>query len=73
MSSITTINPATGEKLAEYPGLDEAGLNTALQQTGDAQKQWRTTSIEHRASLLRNVAAILRDEVEDHALSLIHI
>ena len=67
MSSITTINPATGEKLAEYPGLDEAGLNAALQQTADAQKQWRTTSIEHRASLLRNVAAILRDEVEDHA------
>jgi len=67
VSSITTINPATGEKLAEYPGLDEAGLNAALQQTADAQKQWRTTSIEHRASLLRNVAAILRDEVEDHA------
>ncbi len=67
MSAITTINPATGEKLAEYPGLDEAGLNAALQQTADAQKQWRTTEIAHRASLLRNVAKILRDEVEDHA------
>ena len=32
MSAITTINPATGEKLAEYPGLDEAGLDAALQQ-----------------------------------------
>jgi succinate-semialdehyde dehydrogenase/glutarate-semialdehyde dehydrogenase len=67
VSSITTINPATGEKLAEYPGLDEAGLDAALQQTADAQKQWRTTSIEHRTSLLRNVAKLLRDEVEDHA------
>lgn len=67
MSVITTINPATGEKLAEYPGLDEAGLDAALQQTSDAQKQWRTTSIEHRTSLLRKVAGILRDEVEDHA------
>jgi succinate-semialdehyde dehydrogenase/glutarate-semialdehyde dehydrogenase len=67
VSAITTINPATGEKLAEYPGLDEAGLDAALQQTADAQKQWRATDIAHRTSLLRNVAAILRDEVEDHA------
>lgn len=67
MSTITTINPATGEKLAEYPGLDEAGLDAALQQTADAQKKWRTTDIAHRTSLLRKVAAILRDEVEDHA------
>ena len=63
MSAITTINPATGEKLAEYLGLDEAGLDAALQQTADAQKKWRTTDIAHRASLRRNVAQILRDEV----------
>ena len=67
MRSITTVNPATGEKLAEYPGLDETGLDAALQQTADAQKQWRTTDIAHRTSLLRKVAGILRDEVEDHA------
>lgn len=67
MSTVTTVNPATGEKLAEYPGLDAAALDAALQRTADAQRAWRTTDIASRTALLRNVAKILRDEVEDHA------
>ncbi len=67
MSTVVTINPATGEKLEEYPGLDAAGLDAALQRTWDAQRSWRHTPISERASLLRNVAKLLRDEVDDHA------
>ena len=68
MKSVVTVNPATGENLAEYPGLDSAGLDAALQRTADAQREWRHRPIAERAALLRNVAQILRDEVEDHAL-----
>jgi len=67
VSTVTTVNPATGEKLGDYAGLDAAGLDAALQRTWDAQRAWRSTDIASRTALLRNVAAILRDEVEEHA------
>jgi succinate-semialdehyde dehydrogenase/glutarate-semialdehyde dehydrogenase len=67
VSTVTTVNPATGEKLADYAGLDAVGLDAALQRTWDAQRAWRSTDITSRTALLRNVAAILRDEVEEHA------
>jgi succinate-semialdehyde dehydrogenase/glutarate-semialdehyde dehydrogenase len=67
VSTVTTVNPATGETLATYPALDRAGVDAALQATADAQRLWRSTDIPFRASLLRNLAGLLRAEVEDHA------
>ena len=64
---VSTFNPATDEKLAEYAALDRDGLNAALQATADAQREWRKSDLKHRAGLLRNLATILRDEVEAHA------
>jgi succinate-semialdehyde dehydrogenase/glutarate-semialdehyde dehydrogenase len=67
VSTVTTVNPATGETLASYPALDRAGVDAALQATADAQFAWRSTDIPYRASLLRSLAGLLRAEVEDHA------
>jgi succinate-semialdehyde dehydrogenase/glutarate-semialdehyde dehydrogenase len=64
---VSTYNPATDEKLAEYVALDRDGLDLALQATADAQRAWRSTDLKQRAQSLRNLATILRDEVEAHA------
>lgn len=68
MSSVVkTVNPATGEPLNSYPALDHEGVNKALQLTAEAQNAWKTSEISHRATLLRTVGSLLREEVETHA------
>lgn len=66
-STVTTVNPATGETLASYPALDSVGVDAALESCARAQRSWRSTEIAHRSTLLRNLAGLLRAEVEDHA------
>jgi succinate-semialdehyde dehydrogenase/glutarate-semialdehyde dehydrogenase len=65
--AVVTFNPATDEQLASYPGLDEAGINSTLDLAVAVQRDWRKTDLETRAHALRNLANILRNEVEDHA------
>lgn len=66
-ASVVTVNPSTGERLASYDALSREQLDTALDSAFAAQREWRGTSIAHRSGLLRRVAALLRDEVEEHA------
>jgi succinate-semialdehyde dehydrogenase/glutarate-semialdehyde dehydrogenase len=65
--SITTVNPATGETLVRYTALDANGVERALEMARSAQAVWRDTDVAHRAALLRTVAGLLRDEVDEHA------
>lgn len=64
---ITTVNPATDEKLAEYVGLDAAGLEATLAAADAAQKEWKNSPLAERSTKLRALATILRDEVDAHA------
>ncbi|TQL48416.1 succinate-semialdehyde dehydrogenase/glutarate-semialdehyde dehydrogenase [Homoserinimonas aerilata] len=66
-ASIALIDPSTGDSLGSVPALDRDELDAALSETLAAQRAWRTTSLAERSELLRNVARMLRDEVEDHA------
>ncbi len=59
-TTITTINPATGEPLETYDVHSEAQVNEMLDQATSAQRRWATTSFEHRANVLRDVAEQLR-------------
>jgi succinate-semialdehyde dehydrogenase / glutarate-semialdehyde dehydrogenase len=67
MTAIVTVDPATGGELGRYPGLDAAGLDAALQRAADAQRQWRDVPVEQRVDPLRRLAALLRDEAQEHA------
>lgn len=59
-SSITTIDPATGERLASYPISSHAEIDTALSRAVDGFRAWRRTSSEERKQALRALAATLR-------------
>jgi succinate-semialdehyde dehydrogenase/glutarate-semialdehyde dehydrogenase len=68
MSTLTTVNPATGEALAEYDVLTDAQIAAALDAAAAAQTDWAARPYAARADVLRRAAARLRAEVEDLAL-----
>jgi succinate-semialdehyde dehydrogenase/glutarate-semialdehyde dehydrogenase len=68
MSAVVTVNPATGERLAEYPPFSDADVDAALDRAADAQHGWAARSFADRAVVLRRAAGVLRDRAEDLAL-----
>ena len=68
MSTVVTVNPATGERLAEHPALSDADVDAALDRAADAQTGWAALSFPERAAVLRRAAEVLRTEVEELAL-----
>src|SRR5690625_181495 len=62
MTQFTTCNPATGEKLADYPLMDDATLEGVLADTSKAQAAWRRQSFAERAVRMRKAAEILRNK-----------
>ncbi|MDQ2682569.1 MAG: NAD-dependent succinate-semialdehyde dehydrogenase, partial [Chloroflexota bacterium] len=62
--NIETINPATEEKLASYPVDSEAEIDRKLQRAHDAFQIWRQTPIDERAEKVRNIARVLRANVD---------
>jgi succinate-semialdehyde dehydrogenase/glutarate-semialdehyde dehydrogenase len=59
--SITTINPATEEVIAEFEADSVAEIDQKLQRAYDAFRMWRTVPIEERAAAVRKVGARLRE------------
>ena len=60
--NLRSINPATGEVLATYDEIDPPTTAAKTAAAAEAQAEWRKTSFETRAEILRNVADILVDE-----------
>ncbi|MFS4437952.1 NAD-dependent succinate-semialdehyde dehydrogenase [Paracoccaceae bacterium GXU_MW_L88] len=60
MSEITTINPATEEVLKRYPLMSDAEMDGALGAAHAAYQDWRKTSFEERAAVLRRIGEELR-------------
>src|SRR4051812_50057033 len=67
MSEVTTVDPATGQVLATYPGSDVDGVLSVLAAVADAQPAWAARPAEERAELVRAVAAQLRKQAADLA------
>ena len=60
------INPATGERLAEYPQASEQDIENALASAQLAYEQWsRRTTVAERASIAARAAQIMRDRQEE--------
>jgi succinate-semialdehyde dehydrogenase/glutarate-semialdehyde dehydrogenase len=67
-AKLSSIHPADGRLLAEYPEMDDAAVQTALAEAHQAFLDWRLTPFAHRSGLMRNAAAILRAEKDRFAL-----
>ena len=65
--SITSINPATEEVEATFEGHSSEDVERALATAIDTFRDWRKTTFEHRAQLMRNAAKYLRDNKERFA------
>ncbi|NVB38054.1 NAD-dependent succinate-semialdehyde dehydrogenase [Pseudenhygromyxa sp. WMMC2535] len=60
----TTINPATGEPLHEYPYFSPAETEARLAQAHERFLSWRRLSVADRADHLRALAKVLRDQAD---------
>ena len=57
MSHYAVVNPATGEKLEEYPEISDEDLSAAIAKAEHAHRTWsQTTSVAERAAMIRKVA-----------------
>ncbi|MFA7239139.1 MAG: NAD-dependent succinate-semialdehyde dehydrogenase [Sulfuricellaceae bacterium] len=63
----TSLNPATDELMQSFPDWDAHQLRLSLELAGAAQTQWRSTSFDRRAAVLRHTAAELRRSVAEYA------
>lgn len=58
---LISINPYSGEKIAEHDTLDTAQCDAAIRAASTAAQTWRLTSFAERAAVLTKVAASLRE------------
>ncbi|PTT17720.1 succinate-semialdehyde dehydrogenase [Microbacterium sp. HMWF026] len=67
MSDYAVVNPATGETLAEYDTLTDAGVQDAIASAHDAYRAWSRTAPADRAAALRRVAELHRERRDELA------
>ena len=63
-SVFKSINPYTQELLAEYPLMDDGRLEQLISGSSKAFDSWKKTSFSERSSIMKNVARILRRDLE---------
>lgn len=64
---LASLNPATGDLVAEFSVHTPEQIEAALEQADRAQKQWRRTPLAQRVSLLVAVARLLRERKARYA------
>jgi len=67
MSTVTTINPATGENIAKYEELSRDDACARVDECHAAFEKWKTRSLEDRAEVIRGLGKALRDHKEELA------
>lgn len=67
MSSITTVNPATGENISTYDLVDKDRAMAQVDACHEAFLDWRLKSLEDRAGIIRQLGKGLRENNEDLA------
>lgn len=65
--AFTSINPATGEVLAEYVHWSTTELERALCEVAERRPAWAATPLAERCALMRRAGQVLRDWREDLA------
>lgn len=69
-SKFTTINPATGEIVKEFPLADDSEIAVLIDDSHAAFQKWRVTPVEERTAPLSR-AADLMDERRDELAELL--
>ena len=64
---IVSSNPATGEVLKRFSAYDDATIEQRLSVAAKSQRRWARASLEERISVLRRIAALLREQQADLA------
>lgn len=67
MGVYTTVNPATGEKLAEFSELTGDEARSALDRAGNAYPQWKSRDLQERVALIKRIAELHRAQREELA------
>jgi len=67
MSLYTSVNPATGETLAEFDTLDDSGLEQVLASAQSGYEAWRDVPVAERAAVLTRISAAYDDRAEELA------
>lgn len=65
--AIQAVNPASGEVLKSYQEMTPAAVQEIVGKAHEAFVDWRRTSFEHRAALMRKAAEILRGNAREYA------
>jgi succinate-semialdehyde dehydrogenase/glutarate-semialdehyde dehydrogenase len=63
---IVTINPATGEKIAEYPVMLAGQIDTVLRQAESDFRRWRASGFEERRTCMKRLGELLREQADGH-------
>jgi succinate-semialdehyde dehydrogenase/glutarate-semialdehyde dehydrogenase len=58
MSSYAVVNPATGEKLEEYPEISDADLGDAIAKAWEAHASWTSTPVAERAAMVKRIGEL---------------
>jgi betaine-aldehyde dehydrogenase len=66
--TVPTLNPATGEPLADVPDCDEQDVNRAVEAARKAYPAWRKLTAPERAAYCRRFAQRLRERAETYAM-----
>ena len=67
MSSYATTNPATGERVAEFPTLTDDEVASLLGRSATAYGSWRTVPLDDRVATLCRAAELHRERADDLA------
>ena len=62
--SIQSINPATGEVIETFEPFTQEQIDQALDRAQETFRQWRTTSYDERAALVREIGKTMRAQKE---------
>ncbi len=66
-ATLSTVNPATGEPLAEVPSASAADVDDAVSAARAAFEEWRDVDPDERGRLVHRVAATIREHAEELA------
>jgi succinate-semialdehyde dehydrogenase/glutarate-semialdehyde dehydrogenase len=67
VSTLSAVNPATGDVVETFPEMDGKAISGALEAAAQAQRAWRESSFAQRAVPMRGVAALLRERSREIA------
>jgi succinate-semialdehyde dehydrogenase/glutarate-semialdehyde dehydrogenase len=64
---LRSIDPATGQEIASFPELDDAGIDAAIDRAWGSRHAWRDVGLDMRSTLMRAVAGVLRADKARYA------